>query len=72
MLHVVFVLVLWLINLVGMQLFVGWIITLPLSAGFMMLMFEEVKITGHSDDTAQEKVMEPQTTTESTQVKPDK
>jgi hypothetical protein len=45
MLHVVFVLVLWLINLIGMQLFIGWIITLPLSVGFMILMFEEVKIT---------------------------
>lgn len=39
--HVVIVLVFTLVNLLGMQVLVGWIITFPVSVGFIYFLFEQ-------------------------------
>ncbi|PKL92785.1 MAG: hypothetical protein CVV21_00110 [Candidatus Goldiibacteriota bacterium HGW-Goldbacteria-1] len=46
--HVVIVLVLWLINLIGIQMLAGWILTFPLTVGFLYFLFEQTKKDGSS------------------------
>jgi hypothetical protein len=44
--HVVIVLVLWLVNLIGIQILVGWVLTFPLTVGFLYYLFEQTKKAG--------------------------
>jgi len=47
--HVVIVLVLWLVNLIGIQILIGWVLTFPLTVGFLYFLFEQTREAGSTE-----------------------